>query len=61
MLPVPPDLIEGVEGAALALQDVLCRLGPGERLRAGVVLKEVVVDRGLEFADAGVAAAPDAP
>lgn len=44
LLPVPADFIEGIQRAALAGEDVFGRLGPGEGLRAGVMLQEVVVD-----------------
>src|SRR6056297_84407 len=60
MLPVSPDLIESIKGAALAGDDVFGGLAPDEGLRPGVVLQEVVVDRALEIVDAGIAAASDA-
>ena len=59
LLPVSPDFIEGVQRATLSSEDIVGRFGPGEGLRAGVVLEEVVVDRVLEIVDAGVAAAAD--
>ena len=60
MLPVPPNFIQGVQGTALSGQNLLGGFGPGEGFRAGVVLKEVVVDGGLEVIDAGIATAADA-
>jgi hypothetical protein len=58
--PVATGFIESVQGTALSGQDVLGGCGPGEGLRPGVVLTEVVVDGGLEVIDAGIAAAADA-
>ena len=60
MLPISPDLVERIERAALAGEDVLGALAPDEGLRLGVVLQQVVVDRALEVVDAGVASAADA-
>ena len=60
MLPISPDLVERVECAALAREDVFGSLAPDEGLRLGVVLQQVVVDLVLEIVDAGVAAAADA-
>lgn len=60
MLPVVSDFIESVQSAPFSGNDVLGGLGPGEGLRLGVVLHQVVVDGGLQVADAGVAAAADA-
>ena len=45
MLPISPDFIESVQGTAFPFEDVLGGLGPDERLRLGVVLHEVVIDR----------------
>ena len=60
MLPISPDLVERIECAALAVEDVLGGFAPDEGLRLGVVLQQVVVDRVLEVVDADVAAAADA-
>ena len=60
MLPVSPDLVERIERAALAGEDVLGGFAPDEGFRLCVVLQEVVVDRFLEVVDAGVAATADA-
>lgn len=60
MLPVASDFIEGVQGATFSVEDVFGGLGPSEGLRSGVVLGQVVEDGGLEFIDAGIAAAADA-
>jgi hypothetical protein len=59
LLPISPDLIEGIERAAFAGDDVFGGLAPYEGLRLGVVLQEVVVDRAFEIVDAGVAATSD--
>ena len=61
MLPISPDLVERIECAALAGEDVLGALAPDEGLGLDVVLQQVVVDRVLEIVDAGVAAAADPP
>lgn len=60
MLPISPELVERIERAALAGEDVLGALAPDEGLRLDVVLQQVVVDRALEVVDAGVASAADA-
>ena len=60
MLPISPDLVERVECAALAREDVFGSLAPDEGIRLVVVLQQVVVDLVLEIVDAGVAAAADA-
>lgn len=60
-LPVSPDFIERVECTAFAGKDVLCDLGAPEGLRRLVVLCEIVIDRGLQIIDAGIAAAADTP
>ena len=60
MLPVSTDFIEGVQSAAFAGEDVLSGFCPDEGLRLCVVLHQVVIDRVLEVADAGVTAAADA-
>ena len=59
-LPVSPDLIQRVERSAFSGDDVLCALGPPERLWRLVVAGEIVVDRGLQITDAGIAATADA-
>ena len=61
MLPVSSDFIESVERAAFAGEDILGGLGPFERLRLFVVVGQIVVDRGLQVIDAGIAAASDSP
>lgn len=48
-----------VEGAAFFLQDDFGGFGPHERFGIGVVVQEVVVDRGLQFGNAGEGSAPD--
>jgi len=58
LLPVSPDFIQRVEGAAFAGEDVLCALGPRERLGPLVVAGEIVVDRGLQIIDAGIVSTP---
>jgi len=60
LLPISPDLVERIECAALAGNDVLGGLAPDEGLRLGVVLQQVVVDRAFEIVDAGVAATSNA-
>jgi len=56
MLPISPDLIEGIKRSAFAGDDVFGGLAPHEGLRLGVVLHEVVVDCILKIVDAGVTA-----
>jgi len=53
-------MIEHIERAALAGEDVFGGFAPDEGLRLGVVLEQVVVDCAFEIVDAGVAAAADA-
>lgn len=60
MLPISPDFIEGIKGAALAGDDVFGGLAPDKGLWLGVVLQKVVVDGVLEIGDAGVTAPSDA-
>ena len=60
MLPFSLDLVERIEHAALAGEDVLGAFAPDERLRLGFVLCQIVVDLALEIVDAGVASAADA-
>ena len=60
MLPWPTDYIEFVQGASFSGEDVVSGFGPGEGLWLFVVLQQVVVDGGLQIADAGVAAPADA-
>jgi len=60
LLPISSDMVERVECAVLAGEDVFGGFAPDEGLWLGVVLQQVVVDRVLEVVDAGVAAAADA-
>ena len=60
LLPISPDLVERIECAALAGEDVLGGLAPDEGLRLCVVHQQIVVDRVLEVVDAGIAAAANA-
>lgn len=46
---------------AFAGEDVFGALGPPEGLRLFVVLREIVVDRGLQLIDAEIAAAGGTP
>ena len=48
MLQISPDLIERIERAALAGEDVLGALASDEGLRLGVVLQELCVNLGDE-------------
>ena len=45
----------------VTMRDILGGLGPPEGLRLLVVLRQIVVDRGLQVIDAGIAATSDAP
>ena len=60
LLPVSSDLVERIERATPAREDVLGGFVPDEGLRLCVVLQQIVVDRVLEFVDAGIAATADA-
>ena len=61
MLPISADFIEGIDRAALAGDDVFGGLAPDEGFRHFVVVCQIIMDRDLEFIDAGIAAASDAP
>lgn len=54
------DGFEFIEGAAFFGKDVGGWLGPSIRFGECVVTQEVVIDRLLQFGDAGEHAAPDA-
>ena len=54
------DRLQRIESAAFFLQDDLGRFRPHERLRIGVVVQEIVVDRGFQLCHAGEGTAPDA-
>ena len=60
MLPVSSDLIESIKRAAFPGENIFGGFGPFEGLGPLVVVRQIVVDRGLEIVDAGIAAAPDA-
>ena len=53
-------MVERVESAAFAGEDVFGGFAPDEGLRLCVVLQQVVVDRAFEIVDAGVAATSNA-
>lgn len=57
MLPIFPDVFERT---ALSDEDVLADFASDEGLWFGVMLQQLIVDRGLEAVDAGVAAPADA-
>jgi hypothetical protein len=57
---VPSDFFEFVQRASFPGKDIFGGFGRGEGLRLGVVLPQVVVDRGLQIADTGVTAPADA-
>ena len=54
LLPIAPDLVERIERAALAGEDVLGALAPDEGLRLGVVLQELCVNLGDEVWEGSV-------
>ena len=60
LLPVSSDFTEFVQRASFPSEDVFGSLGPGEGLWLCVVLPQVIVDGGLQIADAGVTGSPDA-
>jgi hypothetical protein len=59
LLLISPDLVEHIESATLAREDVLGGFAPDEGLVC-VVLQQIIVDRVLQIVDAGVAATADA-
>ena len=61
MLPISPDIIEGLHRAAFTGEDVFGGFGPDEGFRSGVVLQQVIVTCGLQIVDARVASPTDAP
>jgi len=60
LLPVRSDFVEFVQRASFPSEDVFGSFGPGEGLWLCVVLPQVVIDGGLQIANAGVTASPDA-